>query len=361
VYILPVYVGPRSSFGGSDSFTRLSHSSGVGTDNVPLIACILNLSEAEDTTPGIMSRNFEPRISVVIPTYNRASLLVRAVESVHRQTVQPEEILVVDDGSTDTTQEVAAKFGDTVRYLRQGNSGASLARNRGVAEAGGEWIAFLDSDDLWLPGHIEALAGAIRRTEGKADLYFCDMEMEEREGGGSLWMHCGFQIGEEQSLVQDGSDWVMMHRQPMMLQTSVVRRSTYLALGGLWDRLRTRHDTHFFIKLGVGRAICAVAGTGARQTSADSPMNRLMSAAGPAAAEFWEESIAMYRDLLSFAGLASAAHQRILRRRLADAYWRFSRTAARGGRFPQSIVPALRALTLDPAFLVNLVRRISVR
>jgi glycosyltransferase involved in cell wall biosynthesis len=308
-----------------------------------------------------MSSSLDPRISVVIPTYNRASLLVRAVESALCQTVRPVEILIVDDGSTDRTPAVVAQFGDSIRYLRQGNAGASVARNRGVTAAGGEWIAFLDSDDLWLPGHVEAMARAIRRTGGKADLYFCDMEMEEREGGGSLWTHCGFEIEEEERLVQDGSDWVMMHRQPMMLQASVVKRSTYLAVGGLWDRLRTRHDTHFFIKLGVGRVLCAVAGTGARQTSTENPMNRLMSAAGPAAAGFWEESIAMYRDLLNLATPPSAAHRRVLRQRLADAYWRFSRTEARSGRLAQSVVPALQALAVDPAYMVNLLRRRLVR
>ncbi len=308
-----------------------------------------------------MSSSLDPRISVVIPTYNRASLLPSAVESVQRQTTQPAEILVVDDGSTDATSDVLARFGDTVRRLHQSNAGASQARNAGVEAAGGEWIAFLDSDDIWLPGHIEAIGRAIRRTAGKADLYFSDMEMEEREGGGSLWAHCGFRIDDESLLVDDGAEWVMMHRQPMMLQTSVVRRSAYLAVGGLWKRLRTRHDTHFFIKLGVGRPICAVAGMGARQTSAEDPTNRLMSAAGPAATGFWEESVAMYWDLLGSVGRRSDDRRRVLRNRLADAYWRLSRTEVRGGRLLHCIAPALGAVAADPAYLLNLLRRKQVQ
>jgi glycosyltransferase involved in cell wall biosynthesis len=90
-------------------------------------------------------------VSVVIPAYNAASVLPRAIESVLGQTSRPEEVIVVDDGSTDNTAQVATQYGPSITYIRQDNAGASAARNRGIAEATGEWIAFLDSDDEWLP------------------------------------------------------------------------------------------------------------------------------------------------------------------------------------------------------------------
>src|SRR5208283_3848938 len=91
-----------------------------------------------------------PKISVVIPTYDRAVKVQRAIESVLAQTLPGLEVIVVDDGSTDGTGGVLAeKFGDQIRYFAQTNQGVSVARNKGIEEARGQWIAFLDSDDFW--------------------------------------------------------------------------------------------------------------------------------------------------------------------------------------------------------------------
>jgi glycosyltransferase involved in cell wall biosynthesis len=98
----------------------------------------------------------------VIPTYQRRGLVSQAIESVLHQTHPADEIIVVDDGSTDGTADaIRREFGERIRVLRQDNRGPAAARNRGVSVAGGDLIAFLDSDDLWLPHHlatIEALA-----------------------------------------------------------------------------------------------------------------------------------------------------------------------------------------------------------
>jgi len=95
-----------------------------------------------------------PSISVVIPAYNAREVIGRAVESVLAQTRRPDEVIVVDDGSTDGTREAVQRFGDRVRYLFQANAGASAARNTGIEHARGEWIAFLDGDDEWLEDHL---------------------------------------------------------------------------------------------------------------------------------------------------------------------------------------------------------------
>ena len=103
-----------------------------------------------------------PNVSVIIPTYNRANLLKETLESVFAQTYTDYEVLVIDDGSTDNTEEVvSALLADNserqskVRYIKQPNAGVSAARNHGIFEARGEWIAFLDSDDLWFPEKLE--------------------------------------------------------------------------------------------------------------------------------------------------------------------------------------------------------------
>jgi glycosyltransferase involved in cell wall biosynthesis len=101
--------------------------------------------------------NLHPYVSVIIPTYNRASLLERSIRSVLSQTFQNYEIIVVDDASVDNTDEVVSTFGDPrIRYLKhETNRGGSAARNTGIKAAKGKFIAFQDSDDEWLPDKLE--------------------------------------------------------------------------------------------------------------------------------------------------------------------------------------------------------------
>lgn len=100
----------------------------------------------------------KPKITVVIPTYNRAELLLRAVMSVLSQTFQDFELIIVDDGSTDDTDRIVKKMkreDSRILYIKQENQGASVARNSGIKEARGKYIAFIDSDDEWLPNKLE--------------------------------------------------------------------------------------------------------------------------------------------------------------------------------------------------------------
>lgn len=96
------------------------------------------------------------KVSVIIPTYNRAHLVSEAIKSVMDQDIKDcdLEIIVVDDGSTDETHQIVSAFGGNVRYFYQENKGVGAARNRGIKEATGEWLAFLDSDDRWLPDKL---------------------------------------------------------------------------------------------------------------------------------------------------------------------------------------------------------------
>lgn len=95
-----------------------------------------------------------PSISTIIPVYNGERFLTEAITSVLQQNYPASEIIVVDDGSTDDTAQVVAGFGQQVRYCYQPNQGAAAARNHGIAEAKGEWLAFLDSDDWWAAGRL---------------------------------------------------------------------------------------------------------------------------------------------------------------------------------------------------------------
>jgi len=94
-------------------------------------------------------------ISVVIPTYNRGYIISRAIDSVLKQTYLPNEIIVVDDGSTDNTNEILKSYRSRINCIWQKNSGVSASRNTGIEKASGQWIALLDSDDEWLPEKLE--------------------------------------------------------------------------------------------------------------------------------------------------------------------------------------------------------------
>jgi glycosyltransferase involved in cell wall biosynthesis len=129
------------------------------------------------------------KFSVVIPVYNGERFLAEALESVFAQTLPPYEVIVVDDGSTDASAEVAGRF--PVTLIRQENRGPGAARNAGVAQCTGEYLAFLDADDIWLPEKLERqmalLVGAgteaaISMTHGRARLDATERNLESMVG-----------------------------------------------------------------------------------------------------------------------------------------------------------------------------------
>jgi glycosyltransferase involved in cell wall biosynthesis len=169
-------------------------------------------------------------ISVVIPTYNRAALLVQTVESVLAQTRLPDEILIVDDGSTDDTRAVvAARYGENprVRYHYQENAWLSAARNTGFRLSVGETILFLDSDDLLLPGALAALEAALM-AQPEAVLAYCRVQVIDNDGG---IVEAETRGGEWQ-----GDVWPhLLHGNFIRSAGSVLVRRTALEAGGLFD------------------------------------------------------------------------------------------------------------------------------
>jgi len=124
-----------------------------------------------------------PRFSVIIPAYNAAATLARAVDSVLAQSYPAHEIIVIDDGSTDETPEVAARYCTKLRYIRQANAGVSSARNHGAQAATGDWLAFLDADDWYYPDRLRLHAEWIQED---ASLDFLTGDYEYRDDAGNL-------------------------------------------------------------------------------------------------------------------------------------------------------------------------------
>lgn len=106
-----------------------------------------------------------PKVSVILPTYNRADTIGRAVSSVAKQTFQDWELIVIDDGSTDATPQLKLDDDPRVRVIRQANAGVAAARNTGIASARGQYIAFLDSDDEWLPHYLDVSIGFLESSK----------------------------------------------------------------------------------------------------------------------------------------------------------------------------------------------------
>ncbi|MCA8998470.1 MAG: glycosyltransferase family 2 protein [Planctomycetaceae bacterium] len=131
-----------------------------------------------------------PKISVVIPAYNAEATVAKTLESVMAQSLPAHEVIVVDDGSRDNTSDVVEKFAPQVRLIRQENAGPSAARNHGIREATGDWIALLDADDTWWPEKLEKQAAhladdvaLVHCYASPNDCYTHDMTFE------SLWVH----------------------------------------------------------------------------------------------------------------------------------------------------------------------------
>jgi glycosyltransferase involved in cell wall biosynthesis len=292
-------------------------------------------------------------VSVVIPTYNRSHLILRALTSVLAQTVPPREIIVVDDGSTDDTLRILGTLGDRLRVLTQPNAGGAAARNRGISEATTDWVAFLDSDDVWTPDHLARLCAAIAATGGAADLYFDDMQHQTPGGLESRWGRSEFSIEPPHLRVRDATAWAMREHQPMMLQTSVVRRARLVELGGFWERLRTAHDTHMFFRLCIDRPACAVAGTGATQMEDDAPHNRLTIKSGPVKLGRWRNTALLHEDILEKYPHLSGEYRKLLRRRVSTAYWRLSRLSWRNREMGESLRNAVLSIGAGPGAFVD--------
>lgn len=130
-----------------------------------------------------MQENKNPLVSIIIPTYNRGWIVKEAIDSVLAQDFKDFELIVVDDGSTDNTPDTLSSYKNEIIMVRQKNKGVSAARNRGIVSAAGRWIAFLDSDDLWMPKKLSIQVDFFRRHP---DALICQTE--------EIWFRNGIRV-----------------------------------------------------------------------------------------------------------------------------------------------------------------------
>lgn len=185
-----------------------------------------------------------PLVSVIIPTYNREKYVVEAIESVLVQTYKNLEIIVVDDGSTDGTEKILEPYRDRVVYIYQENQGPSAARNTGIRRANGQFIAFLDSDDLWLPEKLEVQVAYMETNPEVGLVHTGKLHREERPTGPILkeWPYA------EQS--RSGHIFPEMFLGPAVLTPTVVARRECFDVAGLFDEdLTFGEDHHLFLRI----------------------------------------------------------------------------------------------------------------
>lgn len=213
-----------------------------------------------------MSDDFEPGlVSVIVPTYNRAGLLVETMDFVFQQTYRPIELIVVDDGSTDDTRQVVQKWagqhgGDDalrLRYFYQENTGASSARNFGLVESRGQYIQFLDSDDLLHPQKLERHVGCLA-ADTRLDFVYSGSGVFTETVDWSVVPYCGVPVSRERMV----SDFLLCSTCLWGTDSGLYRRSVCIA-NGPWDEGLPRfQDWEYNIRLLlIGTNITYTSGT----------------------------------------------------------------------------------------------------
>jgi glycosyltransferase involved in cell wall biosynthesis len=191
-----------------------------------------------------------PKVSVIIPVYNRRELVGRAIRSVVEQSCGNWELIVIDDASEDGTPErIAEEFGDRVRLLAQErNRGVSAARNRGIEAATGEWVAFLDSDDEWRPQKLERQLAELKRT----GLEVCHTD--------EIWIRNGVQVNPPDRYRKRGGDLFEQALSVCCMCPSslLIRHDLFDSLGMFDEKLPACEDYELFLRLTARRQVAYV-------------------------------------------------------------------------------------------------------
>jgi glycosyltransferase involved in cell wall biosynthesis len=190
-------------------------------------------------------------VSVVIPTYNRAGFVPEAIESVLSQSYRNFEVIVVDDGSTDNTSEVLEPYHDRIRLIQQTNSGVSSARNRGLNEAEGEWVAFLDSDDLWRPDKL-AIQTAAAQANPDMVLHTVNVAVPiEEHAADTSFGHAGVSLAKPEGLIGSPLESILSHRTLAMAQGVMCRKDVVELIGGFDETLSIYEDLDLMCRMAL--------------------------------------------------------------------------------------------------------------
>lgn len=189
-----------------------------------------------------------PTISVIIPTYNRKNIIIDAIKSVLEQEPKNYEVIVVDDGSIDGTEEYVKQFNFSITYLKKENGGVSSARNFGIKNAKGKYIAFLDSDDVWMPGILKAQLEYLE-SHPNIPLVYCDQYIEvegriipETRSARALLL-------DENSLQKRFLLPGFVQQMPIHISSVIIRKDIFEELGYFNEDLKIHEDTEMWNRI----------------------------------------------------------------------------------------------------------------
>lgn len=181
-----------------------------------------------------------PEISVIIPTFNRSTTVVRAVDSVLTQSFSSYELIVIDDGSTDETARVLSPYENKIRYIKQTHSGVSAARNNGISLARGNIITFLDSDDYWLPDKLKVQMDFFRNNQ--------DISIVQTE---EMWLRNGLRLNPQKKHKKEGGNIFKRSLELCLISPSAVamRRELFSEYGMFDEDMPVCEDYDLWLRL----------------------------------------------------------------------------------------------------------------
>ena len=192
-----------------------------------------------------------PEVSVVIPAYNSARFIGEALQSVFDQTFKDYEIIVVDDGSTDSTKQVIDRYGNKIRYVFQQQGGQAKARNRGIRDSLGRFIAFLDADDVWLPLKLEKQVCMFHRCSELA-MVFTENSIFNESGV------CRTSLGKGEKLMKgDVAKNIFLHS-GVLTSTVMVRSEVFDKIGLFEEELRLAEDDNMWIRIAANSEVALI-------------------------------------------------------------------------------------------------------
>jgi glycosyltransferase involved in cell wall biosynthesis len=276
-----------------------------------------------------------PAVSVVIPTYNMAGWVTDAVQSALAQTFRDVEVIVVDDGSTDNTEEALAPWRDRIRYIRQDNGGQSVATNTGVLAARAPYVALLDADDLWLPEKLERQLPPLM-ADAEIGLSCTDFSIQSPTGA------------IVPSFFQSGKGYTDGHAFDDMLDhcwvacpTAIIPRRIFDSVGFFYPGLNVGQDFHLWLRIAhkwkvtaLPEVLCKVR----QRPDGYRPFERS-----------YRSAIRTRESLLGAIPELSAPRQRVVRHQIAELAYRLGQRRIFEGRVREAREVAREALNWNPS------------
>lgn len=292
-----------------------------------------------------------PRISVIIPTYNRQKFVKMSVDSVLCQTFRDFELIIVDDGSTDDTREVLGGYGADIVVIHQDNLGVSGALNTGIRASKGEWIAILGSDDEWLPGYLEQQMEAARLypeaiahitnavtvtlEDGNED-HFCETKLIHR-------------FSKRRHILLKRPLCTVIDHSPWFCQATIMRKDHLVGAGGFDQNLHIAEDLDVISKLAVRGSLSICRDVFVRVIRRRETLENLSARAHRDGIDMYHSFAKVYESLLATPGLRMA-ERLSLRRALGHAWRALGNAYVRSGSKARARVSYMRSLFAYPSF-----------